>query len=54
MRIFSLINDLSKNENQKSDKTHAIIIGAMKSGTSSLFHYLSQHPNVCPSKPKEP
>ena len=54
MRIFSLINDLSKNKNQKSDKTHAVIIGAMKSGTSSLFHYLGQHPNVCPSKPKEP
>lgn len=32
---------------------HAIIIGSMKSGTTSLFQYLSQHPHVCPSSPKE-
>jgi hypothetical protein len=30
-----------------------IIIGAMKSGTTSLFHYLSQHPQLVPSNPKE-
>jgi hypothetical protein len=32
----------------------AFIIGAMKSGTTSLFEILSQHPEVCPSKTKEP
>jgi hypothetical protein len=31
-----------------------IIIGAMKSGTSSLFSYLSQHPSISPCKTKEP
>ncbi|MBT8294269.1 MAG: sulfotransferase domain-containing protein [Eudoraea sp.] len=30
------------------------IIGAMKSGTTSLFEILSQHPQVCPSNIKEP
>jgi len=32
----------------------ALIIGAMKSGTTSLFDILSQHPQICPSKTKEP
>lgn len=31
-----------------------IIIGSAKSGTTSLFNYLGQHPAVCPSVPKEP
>lgn len=31
-----------------------VIIGAAKCGTTSLFRYLSQHPAVCPSAPKEP
>ena len=30
-----------------------IIIGAMKSGTSSLYHYLGSHPEIGPSAPKE-
>lgn len=30
-----------------------IIIGAQKGGTSSLFHYLSQHPQIEPSSVKE-
>jgi hypothetical protein len=30
------------------------IIGAMKSGTTSLFEILSQHPQVCTSQTKEP
>ncbi|WP_425392918.1 sulfotransferase family protein [Ekhidna sp.] len=34
-------------------RRHAIIIGAMKSGTSSLFRYLGQHPSICLSQPKE-
>lgn len=32
----------------------ALIIGAMKCGTTSLFNYLSQHPEVATSTPKEP
>lgn len=31
-----------------------VIIGAAKCGTTSLFRYLSQHPAVCSSVPKEP
>jgi hypothetical protein len=30
-----------------------VIIGAMKSGTSSLDHYLRQHPEICMSSTKE-
>lgn len=32
---------------------HFIVIGAMKSGTSSLLNYLSQHPQILPSSRKE-
>ncbi|WP_204140541.1 sulfotransferase [Halomicronema sp. CCY15110] len=35
-------------------KKIVIIIGAMKCGTTSLFHYLAQHPLIIPSKNKEP
>src|SRR5438477_403839 len=31
-----------------------LIIGAMKCGTTSLFYYLAQHPEICPSRLKEP
>jgi hypothetical protein len=31
----------------------ALIIGAMKCGTSSLFNYLAQHPEIAESRPKE-
>lgn len=30
------------------------LIGAQKSGTTTLAYLLSQHPNICISKPKEP
>tara|TARA_B100001540_G_scaffold299072_2_gene303170 strand:+ start:780 stop:1688 length:909 start_codon:yes stop_codon:yes gene_type:complete len=30
-----------------------LIVGAMKSGTTSLFHYLTQHPGFCPPSTKE-
>lgn len=30
-----------------------IIVGAAKSGTTSLYHYLSEHPDVYMSEPKE-
>lgn len=32
----------------------ALIIGAMKAGTTSLFKYLSQHPEICACQQKEP
>ena len=31
-----------------------LIVGAMKCGTTTLFNYLAQHPQVCGSKVKEP
>lgn len=34
-------------------RRHAIIAGTNKAGTTSLFRYLSDHPDVCPSKIKE-
>ena len=33
---------------------YAIIIGAMKCGTTSLYDYLIKHPEICPSISKEP
>lgn len=33
---------------------YAIIIGSMKCGTSSLYSYLANHPEICPCKVKEP
>ena len=35
-------------------KTDFFIIGAPKSGTTSLCNYLDQHPDICISNPKEP
>lgn len=35
-------------------KANFFIVGAAKSGTSSLHSYLGQHPDVCVSDPKEP
>lgn len=34
-------------------KVNTLIIGTQKGGTTSLFNYLQQHPNVCASKIKE-
>ena len=31
-----------------------LIVGAAKSGTTSLFNYLSQHPDIFMSSNKEP
>lgn len=31
-----------------------IILGAMKAGTTSLFNYLAQHPEISPCSTKEP
>ena len=35
-------------------KRLALIVGAMRSGTTSLFHYLAAHPQVAASADKEP
>lgn len=32
----------------------ALIVGAMKCGTTSLFYYLAEHPQVCAANNKEP
>ena len=32
----------------------ALIVGAMKCGTTSLFEYVASHPAICRSVPKEP
>ncbi|WP_118829954.1 sulfotransferase [Salinibacter ruber] len=37
-----------------ADPAIAMIIGAMKAGTSSLYNYVTRHPNVCPCVKKEP
>lgn len=34
--------------------TNVMIIGSMKSGTTSLFDYLIKHPEICPAIIKEP
>ena len=34
--------------------SHFFILGAAKCGTTSLYHLLDQHPEICMSKPKEP
>ncbi|MBS4013219.1 MAG: sulfotransferase domain-containing protein [Bacteroidetes bacterium] len=31
-----------------------LVIGAMKAGTTSLYHYLDSHPEICMSAEKEP
>ena len=40
--------------NGQDPKTLLIVLGAMKSGTSSLFDLLARHPAICPSLTKEP
>ncbi len=34
-------------------RANLVIVGVPKAGTSSLFAYLAQHPDVCPSSKKE-
>lgn len=41
-------------KNIKDLKQHIFIIGAMKSGTTTLFNYLKNHPEICPPIVKEP
>jgi hypothetical protein len=39
---------------QKPILPNFLIVGAVKCGTTSLYYYLKQHPDVFMSKPKEP
>lgn len=39
---------------QIPEDRYVIIIGAMKSGTTSLYSYLAPHPEICPCRTKEP
>jgi len=39
---------------ERSPVPDVFVIGAGKSGTTSLHHYLGQHPDLCMSRPKEP
>jgi hypothetical protein len=39
---------------QEGPDNFALVIGAMKSGTTSLFEVLAQHPEVAPCRVKEP
>lgn len=36
------------------NRDYVIIVGAMKSGTTTLFHTLAQHPRIAPARNKEP
>ena len=31
-----------------------MVLGAGKAGTTSLYYYFSQHPDICMSSPKDP
>ncbi len=46
--------EIARKQISKKPGRFAFIIGAMKSGTTSLFEILSQHPEICASKVKEP
>jgi len=39
---------------QDAPEDYAIIIGSMKSGTTTLFAMLADHPQIAPAHPKEP
>ncbi len=43
-----------KQSAENNPDSFVLIIGAMKSGTTSLFEILRQHPGICPSRLKEP
>lgn len=40
--------------NEIPKHAHAMIIGAMKCGTTSFYHYLEGHPEICAAVTKEP
>ena len=44
---------MSRNQESNNSLPNLLIIGAMKAGTSSLHNYLSHHPDIFMSDPKE-
>ena len=50
---FSQYNSKLYDNLKKVSQVHFLIIGIGKGGTSSLYHYLSQYPNVIPPSQKE-
>ena len=40
--------------NSKPQREYVLILGSMKSGTTTLFDLLSQHPRIAPARSKEP
>ena len=56
MRNLDSVNEHYKNNIEQDIQmqgSNVVIAGANKSGTTSLFRYLSDHPDVCPSSVKE-
>ena len=53
-KIDSAVQNLDHDDNTLVTDEFCIIVGAMKCGTTSLFHYLSQHPEIAPCSIKEP
>ncbi|MCZ6773756.1 MAG: sulfotransferase [Proteobacteria bacterium] len=45
---------MDNREQRSRPRNLALIIGAMKCGTTSLFRILAQHPEIAPSREKEP
>lgn len=52
--LQSFVNRTNENRTLKTSKVDFTIIGAQKSGTSSLAYQLARHPSVCFSRRKEP
>lgn len=48
------MNDRSMREASPERLANLVLIGPPRTGSTSLFHYLSQHPQICPSPIKEP
>lgn len=49
-----ILNKDHTNNSSIPDDAYVLIIGAMKCGTTSLFSYLSTHPQICAAEVKEP
>ena len=50
--LFDRLKKISEKDNNllKNNLPKFLIIGAQKAGTTSLYHYLSQHPKIIPPK----
>lgn len=45
---------MTRSPSSLSGRPCILILGAMKSGTTTLFDMLAQHPEICPARIKEP